>query len=214
VENRTVSLTWRNLREVTVNYYLMDPEFLFSSSPFVTSDPNRFSIIKPTLSAVQALPEGRDTIEIQVPGRFAQANVLVEVLGGGRRRTQAYHANTFKLAVSENQGRLEVRDQSSDKAVSKAYVKVYARIQGGGVRFLKDGYTDLRGKFDYASLNDSANVQPSPASRRGGGTPGEGSGLDYPMLAPDEINRVEKLAVLVLSDSHGAAVRELEPPRK
>jgi len=214
VENRTVSLTWRNLREVTVNYYLMDPEFLFSSSPFVTSDPNRFSIIKPTLSAVQALPEGRDTIEIPVPGRFAQANVLVEVLGGGRRRTHAYHANTFKLAVAENQGRLEVRDQSSDKAVSKAYVKVYARVQGGGVRFLKDGYTDLRGKFDYASLNDSANVQPSPASRRGGGIPGEGSGLDYPMLGPDELNRVEKLAVLVLSDTHGAAVRELEPPRK
>jgi hypothetical protein len=34
------------------------------------------------------------------------------------------------------------------------------------------------------------------------------------MLRPDEINRVEKLAVLVLSDSHGAAVRELDPPRK
>ncbi len=213
VENRSVSLTWRNLREVTVNYYLMDPEFLFSSSPFVTSDPNRFSIIKPTMSVVQALPEGRDALDIPVPGRFAQANVLVEVLGGGRRRTQAYHANTFKLSVAENQGRLELRDQSSDKSVSKAYVKVYARLQGGTVRFLKDGYTDLRGRFDYASLNDSTSPTPAPVSARGGPA-SEASGLDYQMLRPDEIDRVEKLAVLVLSDSHGAAVRELDPPRK
>jgi hypothetical protein len=92
-------------------------------------------------------------------------------------------------------------------------VKVYARLQGGTVRFLKDGYTDLRGRFDYASLNDSTSPTPAPAGF-GGGPGSEGSGLDYQMLRPDEINRVEKLAVLVLSDTHGAAVRELDPPRK
>ena len=48
IEDRRISLTWKNLAEVTINYYLMDPEFLFSSSPFVTQDPGRFSIIKPT----------------------------------------------------------------------------------------------------------------------------------------------------------------------
>jgi len=210
VENRILALTWRNLGEVTVNYYLMDPEFLFSSSPFVTSNPDRFSIIKPTLTAVQALPAGRDTLEVPLPARFAQANVLVEVVGGGRRRAQAYHASTFKLAVSENHGRVEVRDAASDKAVSKAYVKVYARLQGGTVRFLKDGYTDLRGRFDYASLNESSKATPVPIAR-GGGNGTEG---DYQMLRPGELDRVEKLAVLVLSESHGAAVREVDPPRK
>ncbi|MBL8304603.1 MAG: hypothetical protein JNM26_17770, partial [Ideonella sp.] len=209
VENRTVALSWRNLGEVTVNYYLMDPEFLFSSSPFVTSDPDRFSIIKPTFTVVQALPAGRDTLEVPLPGRFAQANVLVEVVGGGRRQAQAYHANTFKLAVSENHGRVEVRDAASDKAVSKAYVKVYARLQGGTVRFLKDGYTDLRGKFDYASLNESSKAAPVPMPRGGDSATG-----DYQMLRPGELDRVEKLAVLVLSESHGAAVREVDPPRK
>lgn len=209
VENRTVALSWRNLGEVTVNYYLMDPEFLFSSSPFVTSNPDRFSIIKPTLTVVQALPAGRDTLEVPLPGRFAQANVLVEVVGGGRRRAQAYHASTFKLAVSENHGRVEVRDAASDKAVSKAYVKVYARLQGGTVRFLKDGYTDLRGKFDYASLNESTKATPVPMPRGGDSAAG-----DYQMLRPGELNRVEKLAVLILSESHGAAVREVDPPRK
>ena len=209
VENRTVALSWRNLTEVTVNYYLMDPEFLFSSSPFVTSNPDRFSIIKPTFTAAQALPAGRDTLEVPLPARFAQANVLVEVVGGGRRRAQAYHASTFKLAVAENQGRVEVRDAASDKAVSKAYVKVYARLQGGTVRFLKDGYTDLRGKFDYASLNESSKASPGPVPRGGDSAAG-----DYQMLRPGELDRVEKLAVLILSESHGAAVREVDPPRK
>ena len=46
VENRQIALTWKNLHEVTVRYYLMDPEFLFSASPFVTENSARFSIIK------------------------------------------------------------------------------------------------------------------------------------------------------------------------
>jgi len=30
-------------------------------------------------------------------------------------------------------------------------VKVFIKDSLGGVKFYKDGYTDLRGKFDYAS---------------------------------------------------------------
>ena len=48
VENRSIALNYKNLTEITVNYYLMDPEFSFSSSPFVSEDSSRFSIVKPT----------------------------------------------------------------------------------------------------------------------------------------------------------------------
>jgi hypothetical protein len=34
------------------------------------------------------------------------------------------------------------------------------------------------------------------------------------MLRPNELNEVNKLAILVLSDTHGAAVREVDPPRE
>ena len=37
--------------------------------------------------------------------------------------------------------------------MSKVYVKVYAKMKDGNIRFYKDGYTDLRGCFDYTSLN-------------------------------------------------------------
>ena len=94
--------------------------------------------------------------------------------------------------------------------MSKAYVKVYARLNNGEIRFFKDGYTDLRGKFDYASLNNTETAAPAPMPRAGGNA----ENLGYQMLRPQELGAVEKLAILVLSDSHGAAVKEVNPPRE
>ena len=219
VENKTIALTWKNLSEATINYYLMDPEFSFSSNPFVSEDASRFSIIKPSKSAVQPLPKDKDTLDVPLPGEYAKANVLVEVLAEGQRKTQAYHANTLKLTLTENYGRLEVRDTGTDKAVSKAYVKVYARLKNGTVRFFKDGYTDLRGRFDYASLNapDNALAIPglgAPSPRLNAAESAPKNGLDYQMLKPAELNEVEKLAILILSDTNGATTREVNPPRE
>ncbi|WP_395736053.1 autotransporter-associated beta strand repeat-containing protein [Prosthecobacter sp.] len=208
VENKNIALSWKNLEEVTVNYYLMDPEFSFSSSPFVSQDAGRFSIIKPNKTTVQTLPKDRSTLDVALPAEFAKANVLVEVLGAGQRKTQAYHANTLKVALTENYGRLEIRDATTDKPLAKAYVKVYARLNNGTVRFFKDGYTDLRGRFDYASLNGPENGAPQPVPYEGA----PANGLDYQMLKPAELQQVEKLALLILSDTHGATVKEVQPP--
>jgi hypothetical protein len=52
------------------------------------------------------------------------------------------------------------------------------------VRFHKDGYTDLRGRFDYASLSDDPNAG------------------------------AVRYAVLVLSEQRGAVIREMSPPAK
>lgn len=210
VENRTIALTWRNLGEVTINYYLMDPEFLFSSSPFVTEDPGRFAIIKPSKTAKETLPAGKDALEIALPAEFHRANVLVEILGAGQRKAQAYHANTLKLNLTENYGRLEVREQAANKTIPKAYVKVYARLKSGAIRFFKDGYTDLRGKFDYVSLNSSDKSGAVPEEARRAAPAGEG--IDHQMLRPNELGQVDKLAILVLTETNGALVREVNPP--
>ena len=186
----------------------MDPEFSFSSNPFVSQDAARFSIIKPNKSAVQKLAKDKDSTELALPAEFAKANVLVEILGAGQRKAQAYHANTLKLNITENYGRIEARDTANDKPVAKAYVKVYARLKNGAVRFYKDGYTDLRGRFDYASLNgpdgkSAVELQQESAPK---------NGLDYQMLKPAELGSVEKLSILILSESNGAATREVNPP--
>lgn len=209
VENRTIHINWRNLGDATLNYYLIDPEFSFSSNPFVSEDAGRFSIIKPTKIAAVALPKGSDAIDVPLPAEFAKANVVVELVAAGQRKAQAYHANSLKLTVSENYGRLEVRDQGNGRAVPKAYVKVYARLKNGTVRYFKDGYTDLRGKFDYASLNSEDTPEP-PRPLPSESTQGS---LDTQMLKPGELDQVDRLAFLVLSDQNGALVKEVSPPR-
>ncbi len=210
VEKQTISLNYKNIGDVTVNYYLMDPEFSFSSSPFVSQDASRFSIIKPNKTATQALAKDKDTLEIPLPAEFAKANVLVEVVAAGQRKAQPYHANTLKLTLTENYGRLETRDSANDKPVAKAYVKVYARLKGGAIRFYKDGYTDLRGRFDYASLNGTAGKVELQRSSE----PPPKNGLDYQMLKPAELGSVEKLSILILSETNGATTREVSPPKE
>ena len=84
VEDREVRLTFQNLDQVTVNYYEMDLEFLFSTNPFVESGGDRFSVIKPNYTAVVRLPTKGDTHCLSLPTDFAGKNVLVEVLGAGR----------------------------------------------------------------------------------------------------------------------------------
>lgn len=38
--------------------------------------------------------------------------------------------------------------------IYKVYIKAFSKNNKGEVSFYKDGYTDLRGRFDYASINN------------------------------------------------------------
>ena len=87
------------------------------------------------------------------------------------------------MKLTENYGQLRAAD-AGGKPLAKVYVKVYARLADGQVKFYKDGYTDHRGRFDYASVS----------------TP--------------ERQPVERFAVLVLGDDRGAAIREAAPPQQ
>jgi hypothetical protein len=184
VENRKVDLLYRNLKAVTVNYYRMDLEFLFSTNPFVSSDSARFSMIVPNRSDRVDLAAGTEKLTLDLPAEFEGENILVEVIGSGIRKASAYYSNRLNVQLAQNYGQLQVTHaEDSKKPLSKVYVKVYAEI-GGTPRFYKDGYTDLRGKFDYASLNTS------------------------------ELDQVSRFSILVMSDEHGALVSEAKPPQR
>ena len=73
-------------------------------------------------------------------------------------------------------------DAAGGKPLSKVYVKVYARLADGTVKFHKDGYTDHRGRFDYASVS-----------------------------TPEKLP-ISRFSILALSTDHGAQVREVAPP--
>jgi hypothetical protein len=77
-----------------------------------------------------------------------------------------------------------VTDGAGGRPLAKVYVKVYARLADGRVKFYKDGYTDHRGRFDYATVST-------------------------PERAP-----VGRFAVLVLAEERGAVIREAAPPQQ
>ena len=79
-------------------------------------------------------------------------------------------------------GQLRVTETKDNKTVPKTYVKVYARGTDGQTRFHKDGYTDLRGRFDYVTQSNNP------------------------------LDNVAEYSILVLSPEYGAVVKKAMPP--
>ncbi|HZZ70708.1 MAG TPA: hypothetical protein VFE24_00535 [Pirellulales bacterium] len=184
VDSKKVKVDFQNLAEIQVNYYLMDIELLFSRNPFVQGESKQFSYIQPNESQTLKLPVKGNHFEFDLPAKLANSNVLVEITAGGVTKSQAYYANALKVQVVENYGQLRVSQDKEATPLPKVYCKVYARMQDGSVKFYKDGYTDLRGLFDYSSLSTN------------------------------ELDFVQRFSILVLSEEHGAVVREAAPPKR
>ena len=208
VEAKQLTINHQNLDDVKVSYYLMDVELLFSRNPFVQQFRGQFSLIQPHRVETVGLrerqvaangglgggPEGTEgakkteatqgSKKVELPKDLHNKNVLVEITGGGQTKTQAYYSNSLAVQLIENYGQLKVTHATTNKPIAKAYVKVYAQRPDGSSRFYKDGYTDLRGRFDYSSLNTN------------------------------DLDAVTKFSVLVMSDEHGAIVKEANPPKQ
>ena len=101
----------------------------------------------------QAAGQGHDAFEFPLPAKLANSNVLVEIVGGRRNAVAGLLLERAGVQVIENYGQVRVTHDKDGKPLPKVYVKVYARMKDGAVKFYKDGYTDLRGRFDYASLS-------------------------------------------------------------
>jgi len=184
IDGREVTLDYQNIDRVAVNYYLMDIELLFSRNPFVQQHSGKFSYIRPNASDFVELPTQENKTVFALPEELRNRNVLVEIVGDGVTRSHAHYSNSLALQMIENYGQVKVYDRETQKPLSKVYVKAYAETSDGRVTFYKDGYTDIRGRFDYSSLNTG------------------------------EIDSVKRFSLLVLSDEHGAIVREAKPPQQ
>lgn len=184
VEDGGLVVRHSNLSGCELSYFPMDIEFLFSTNPFVGQDSQAFAFVKPRATAQLALASTATQTKVEVPAEVRGANVLVEVRAGGLVRRFPLLQGTLRVQWMEDFGQLSVTSSSSGKALPKTYVKVYAKLANGSVRFHKDGYTDLRGRFDYASMS------------------GEGA------------NDAVRYAVLVASEAEGAAIREIAPPAR
>jgi hypothetical protein len=182
LEGQKIQLAWQNLSEVRINYYLMDVELLFSRNPFVQEVSGSFASIRPNATQTVKLQDGRAKLSIPLPRDLVSRNVLVEVTAAGKTASHPYYANAMDVRLLANYGQVRATESATGKPLPKVYVKVYARLADGSVKFYKDGYTDLRGRFDYTSVS----------------TP--------------EHQPISRFAVLALSEDRGALIREAAPP--
>ena len=93
-----------------------------------------------------------------------------------------YFSSEIKIIISENLGELKVLNQQL-KPVIKAYIKVFVKGKNGDTKFYKDGYTDLRGQFNYLDLNT------------------------------DQLKDAEKFYIFASEDNLGVKITECNPPR-
>ncbi|HUS29433.1 MAG TPA: hypothetical protein VMZ53_13030 [Kofleriaceae bacterium] len=177
-----VVIRQQHVGSLELRFFEMDVELLFSRQPFVQSDVSRFSFIEPgyreTLTGIPV--EHR----VPWPAALRGKNVVVEAVGVGQRKAKIHYANDLATNIAQQYGQVRVQRASDHGSLSATYVKVYARHRGGAVEFYKDGYTDLRGWFDYATLSTN------------------------------DLERVERFAILVVSDQAGSAIFEATPPMR
>lgn len=181
VDRDGVIVDHRNLRQLDLRFHRMELELLFSRQPFVQSDTTRFSFIDPSQTVRLALDADGRT-RVPWPDRTTTGAVVVEAVAAGVRKAVAHYAHDLLVTVAHQYGALRVARASDHAIVPAAYVKVFGRQPGGAIAFYKDGYTDLRGRFDYATLST------------------------------DDLTRIERFSILVATDGAGAVVLEASPP--
>lgn len=140
-----------------------------------------FAYTRPCKTEVIELDKDKKDLRTNISDEFSNQNVVIEVNGAGKQLFQTYFSSSLKVAVNENYGELKLSDKD-DKAVVKAYVKCFAKYNDGSEKFFKDGYTDIRGKFEYAQLNSK------------------------------DLDKVQKFSIFVLSDDFGSLTKEVKPP--
>ncbi|MED6334886.1 MAG: hypothetical protein VYE81_05750 [Planctomycetota bacterium] len=183
VKESGIELRHSGLETCELRFYALDVEFLFSTSPFVKQSAGDFAFVQPNRRKVLTMERADGVTRVEMPEEFARANVLVEVRGGGIVRREARYANSLAVQVIEAHGQIKVTHATTGAPIQAVYVKVYTRT-GDSVRFHKDGYTDLRGRFDYISVSGTSEAN------------------------------IQRIALLVLSPDDGAVIREVAPPAR
>jgi hypothetical protein len=178
-------ITYMNLDCITVSFFKLNMEILFTKDPFLDKNITNFSYINPNVEMVKRVNSSSDfdSMIIEVPDALKAFPLFVHIQGKSKSASLKIFNSGLTVHPIEEFGLLKVADKQG-KLMNSVYVKCYFKGKNGEVKFYKDGYTDFRGSFDYASLNS------------------------------DSLDKVEKFSILVKDLAKGATVLEVKPPRK
>jgi len=182
--DKGIQLDFQNLTGCTISFYPIDLEMLFSRSPFELANTDVIAGVKPMATVTTHLDPTLTQHTVPLPEDFAHRHVIIKADANGLSRSEIRYASEILTQRMERYGQIRVTRKSDNTPLPKVYVKVFARLQTGEKLFYRDGYTDLRGRFDYASS----------------------STLD--------LNNVAEFSLLVTSEELGANVLTAAPPAR
>ena len=181
LDRKDIVIDYLNIDKLDVKYYVIDPELMFSKSPFISQNTDEFSYIKPLKVSVVELSKDLKSKTVAIDPEFVTKNLIIELVGGGKQVFLSYFSTDMRVIVNENFGELKVIDEKGNSQ-PKVYVKVYAKHNNGEVKFFRDGYTDIRGKIEYAQSSSG------------------------------KLGTIEKFSVFIMSDELGSMTKECKPP--
>lgn len=183
IENKEIFIEYKKIQEVDLNFYVIDLETMFSREPFLSEAKEDFSFVQPTSIIKVPLNIKEEKHRLPLPKEYMNKNFFIEVRSEGKLlSTLTFYSSSLKVHIYEKYGELQVTD-AEGKLQSEVYVKVFAR-NGDHSKFYKDGYTDIRGRFDYSSLNNSV------------------------------LQNIDRFSILIMSDTLGSVIRQCNPPTK
>jgi hypothetical protein len=120
---------------------------------------------------------------IQLPNDLKKQNLVIEINSQDTQIFKTFYQSDLKVQVNEKYGELRVYNQTG-KPLPQVYVKVFSKNNSGQELFYRDGYTDIRGKFEYANCSSSAN----------------------------SLSSIKKFALFVSHADHGSVIKECKTP--
>ena len=184
LKDQEINIIYKNISNITVKYYLIDIEILFSRSPFVKKTKVDFGLVKPQkIDNIKVNNEPKENkYLLKIPEELKNKNFYIEVLSGKKKEKEIYNSSLLKYSIIESIGEIKVMTPEL-KPLPQVYVKCFCETNNDSIKFYKDGFNDLRGKFDYVSLNT------------------------------DLVNEVKKFSILMVSKDYGSIIATCNPPK-
>jgi hypothetical protein len=184
---KVLKISHKNIDHIHLSYYEIDLEIMFSRNPFISQNVKDFSFVKANYETKVDIKRVVDfeSLSIEIPQQLRHKNLFIQLTSGAHTKSLTYFPTKMKVFTVEAFGQVTVTDLSG-RPLSKVYVKCFKKATGSEkTSFHKDGYTDLRGSFDYVSLN------------------------------LESLDNISMFSLLVsgAEDNNGAVIKEAKPPK-
>ena len=138
--------------------------------------------MKPSAQVSVSPAAGRLT-KVPLPEQLSNKNMVIEISSDKIQRFKTYYSTQMVVKLNENFGELNVTHRQTLLPLPRAYVKVFCKDTSGSELFYRDGFTDIRGKFEYANASGKS------------------------------VDTVEKFGIFVSDDKFGQVILEAGKPK-